>query len=134
MSMLSSMVDYLFCPEPPPDERSKAFFAGVIITLCIVYSITLFFKTPSPFAPKDNTGKLLGMLRAAPAPVTPTGPHKSNIPKSKTKHELPPGIDPATIQQLLEARRSVQPKDYTGGDVPAEQVTAMLNGVREVLG
>jgi len=79
---------------------------------------------------------------------TPTNPHKTETEPQKTEteptidaaklrrqqsksiHDVPEDLDPAVVQELIEARRSIYPKDYTGEPVEDHLVTKLLEAAR----
>jgi len=50
---------------------------------------------------------------------------KTALQRSSSKHRLP-DLDPGTVQALIEARRSIFPKDYTGEEVENDAVESIL--------
>jgi nitroreductase len=65
----------------------------------------------------------------ASAPLPPPTPSGAGQKSSSTKHPCPQ-IEPETVQQLLEARRSIFPKDYTGAIVEDALVRRLLDASR----
>lgn len=105
-----------------------------------------FLASPSD-TPMILTSLILGMLGyaishmikhrlqpppSAPAPEQPPLPATSNsskpgmLKRASSVHRIPLEVSPDQIQKLIESRRSIFPKDYTGDPVDDEAVDRML--------
>ena len=105
-------------PLPPPDAAREATIAilallcGALVTLVITLALKPATKrVPPPLSDKERSA--------------PKQPDASSATGS-SKKLLPTDVSPATLQALVEARRSVMPKDYTGALLPEWQVRSIL--------
>ena len=55
---------------------------------------------------------------------------KQRRQQSKSIHDVPEDLNPAVVQELIEARRSIYPKDYTGEPVEDHLITRLLEAAR----
>lgn len=108
---------YFFsCPEPPPPDTQREALIAAVAILCgalITFVFVALFGKPS-----------MPTLTATASP-TPTAP-APKLARADTKHTIPTVVTPELLQALMEARRSIQPKNMTGNVVPATKVDAIL--------
>ena len=110
------MSSWLFsdCPATPDFYRES-----LIATLALIAGALLTFVLVLAFS-KDEPSATTAAKPPAPPPKSKSGAVTIKPAQAATN------ITPDALQSLVEARRSVQPKDYTGAAVPDAHVKAIL--------
>lgn len=122
---LPGMVFGLFSPPPPPppppvvDVTAALHLAPFVLAIVIatVLSIVARGKARYPAPPKETKDLPVDVTDELPPVLPPTKSAPRQVPASAT---------PPLVQALVEARRSVQPKDMTGSAVSDAAVQQML--------
>ena len=91
------------------------------VLLCSVSACWVAWLHGRSSAPQTLASEAVTAKTAASEAVTA----KTALQRSSSKHRLP-DLDPGTVQALIEARRSIFPKDYTGEEVENDAVESIL--------
>jgi len=97
--------------------------ASTLLGLCL--AVALLVVAPA----RDIVFRLLG-LPVPDSRATPAAPGRAAAPKkSATRHPCP-DVSPDVVQELIEARRSIMPKDYTGALIDDAVIARLLDAAR----
>jgi len=94
---------------------------GCAILLYALGAITVFRKAGNSTAPSTDSNQPGASGNPGEKPQRPQALHRS-----ESKHVVPPEANPHLTHQLIKARRSIFPKDYTGELVEDDAVRTML--------
>ena len=121
--MGGSFLSFLFPPPPPPppppvtDVTVLVHVLPFVVVIGLALILYIISKDWERYAlpPEEPEPKSKG------SQLPPKLPPTSSKPR-----ELPKAATPPLVQALVEARRSVQPKDFTGGAIDDDDVRDIL--------